>query len=190
VLAAGAAFAAAVMFYLGTTTGVRARRWPLAMLAGGLGFVWVGVKDPGYVAVSGGVTFVAVVVLTRDEALRPRRSIRWTAPRVGVAVAGGLVLAAVSVSYGALHPLALNTTSMSGPNIVLRHGVSRPVPLLLENRGPLAARVVGIRVDGAPAPAIRRAVVSHEGPLCACPTSRAPSPASGCGAAAAPRSSS
>ncbi len=152
-LAAGIVVASCVAFYMESRTGVRPRRWPLALVAVAVGWLPVTGGARGLLAVSGTVAFVAIVFTARRWALAERRPLHWTRPAALATLAAGLLLAAVSVSYGALHPLTAEGAA-NGPhghwNVALKDGRSGPVTLSLRNRGPLNARIVGVSVPGAP----------------------------------------
>jgi hypothetical protein len=155
-LAAGFLFSAVVFVYLGLATGVRARRWPLALLAGAIGFVPVGSPDPGYLVVSGWLAFIAVVLLTRHEALRARRPIRWSPALAAIAAAGTVAVTATSLSYGLLNPLTLTMPDGVGPSVNLRDGRSKELAFMLENRGAVSARVLAVSlVEGGPIGVLR-----------------------------------
>jgi hypothetical protein len=154
-LAVAIVVAFCVAFYLTTRTGVRPRRWPLALVAVTVGWLPVTGGARGLLAVSGTVAFVAIVFTARRWALAERRPLRWSRPVAVAILVAGLALAAVSVSYGALHPLTAK--SANGRTVALKHGHSGRVAVTLENRGPLDARILGVSVPGAPGLRVERA---------------------------------
>jgi hypothetical protein len=154
-LAAGLVVAFCVAFYMESRTGVRPRRWPLTVVAIAVGWLPVTGGAPGLLAVSGTVAFVAIVFTARRWALAERRPLHWARPVALAVLVAGLTLAAVSVSYGALHPLTAQ--SADGGTVALKHGHSRRVLVSLENQGPLDARVLGVSIPRAPGLRVDRA---------------------------------
>lgn len=167
-LAVGAAFAATTTFYLYQGTGVRSRRWPLALIAASVG--WFAAPRHGLVAISGGTAFVVVVIAAHHWSTAARRPINWTRPLVAVATVAVLGLAAVSLSYSALHPLAAFSTEPAG--LALRNGRSPMFMLDLENGGPLDTRVeaIALPVTGRPPDQLRLAGVEIDSGLREAPT--------------------
>jgi hypothetical protein len=72
----------------------------------------------------------------------------WSRPLLAALAGAVAVLAAVSVSYGMLHPLAASSETYP-PSTRLRDGRSERLYFALENRGPAAAHILDIALaDG------------------------------------------
>jgi hypothetical protein len=133
----GAVFAAGVEAFTGGWTGVRGRRLPIAVVAAAVGWIPVNGEREGLLAVSGLAGFLAVLWVARQYSVVERRRIRWTRPRVALIAAGVLALAAVSLSYGTLHPLTAGGPDRIAPGefgFWLRN----------EGRGPVRVRSIEI----------------------------------------------
>jgi hypothetical protein len=99
---------------------------------------------------SGGAAFAAVVIAARWWSIVPRRRMPWSRTLLAALAITGVALGAVSVSYGALHPLAISDNGAM--TATLRHGRSERLRLDVENRGPLPARVERIAIADDPQP--------------------------------------
>lgn len=126
-----------------------------------VGFIWVGSPRPGYLAVSGGLAFVAVVLAARHESQHERRRFAWSPLRVGLVAVASLGLTGISLAYGQLHPLVLNVPKPNPP-VQLRGGRSAELSVRLENRAALPARVLGVALVGAPGLTVARAETDSE----------------------------
>jgi len=159
--------AAGIALYVGFRVERPVARWPLALCAVLVG--WMPVTQgsrPGLLGVSGGAAFLAMWWATHRVAEMPRPAppvARRTAAVLATALA--LALGAVSVSYAALHPV---TGRPWDGSVTLVAGRSDRVPVELENRGPLAARVLGISLVDAPF--LRIARLERDGPRTSGPT--------------------
>jgi hypothetical protein len=143
-LCVGFAFAAATSMYLERWTGVRAQRWPLALVAATVGW-FAGVRH-GVVVISGSAALVAVVIAAHHWSTIPRRSIAWSrARRCGLAVAV-LGLGTTSLAYGALHPLV--AAGGGDAAVVLTHGRSPMVIVDLADGGPLDVHMLAVSIGG------------------------------------------
>lgn len=168
-LLAVALVAGGVGFYVGSRTGRRTARWPLALCALLVG--WIPVAQGGHaglLGVGGGFMFLAMWWTTRTTAKMPRPTLPGNR-RVLVAIAAVLAvgLVAVTLSYAVLHPvraeIATTPTSVS-----LRDGVSERLPLDLHNEGPLSVRILGLSLHDAPRLRVTR--LEREGPRTEGPT--------------------
>lgn len=152
-LGVGFMFSAAAAFHLEVVTGVRAPRWPVALIA----------AVAGLVDISTGVAFIAVVWAARRWSLSERSPMRWSPIKRAIAVAVALTLTAGSLSYGALHPL---TTLDLGPPesaITLRDGRSQELHLLFASTSPFSARLDGIELVDVERLRVARAQADSEG---------------------------
>lgn len=147
-LLAGFLFAMAAGHLLQLRTGVAPRRWPLALLAAGVGWIPVVGDRPGLIGASGGLAFAVMVVATRSVALRPRPAPALSrAVLAALAAAAVLVAAATSFSYGALHPLTARNSD--AVNDTLREGRG-DLLFTIANEGPRPARILGVRPADSP----------------------------------------
>jgi hypothetical protein len=154
-LATSFVFAGITCWYLTERNGVHARRWPLALVATIVGWLPFHDGDAGLVAVSGGGAFCIVVIAAHHSSATERRPMPWSRRLVAALAAAVVVLGAVSVAYGALHPLVLTSASFAPsvgvdpPTLKLRDGRPERLTFSLENRGPAAARVLAVALaDG------------------------------------------
>ena len=83
-LAVGFVFAGTTCWYLTQKTGVHARRWPLALVAAAVGWFPLDGEQHGFVLLSGGAAFAAVVVAARGLSLAERRPTPWSRQLVAV----------------------------------------------------------------------------------------------------------
>lgn len=105
-LAVGFVFAGTTCWYLTQKTGVHARRWPLALVAAAVGWFPLDGEQHGFVLLSGGAAFAAVVVAARGLSLAERRPTPWSRQLVAVLAVLVVALGGASVAYGTLHPLS------------------------------------------------------------------------------------
>jgi hypothetical protein len=167
-LGVGFAFAAATGMYLDARTGVRSRRWPLAIVAAAVGW-FAGVRH-GLVVVSGSAALVAVVIAAHHWSTAARRAAAaWPRPMAVAVALAVLGLGLASVSYSALHPLVGFDDGSAA--VRLSHGRSGIVPVDLASGGPLDARVSAIGLGpGGGSTGLRLAAVEVDSGLTSAPT--------------------
>jgi hypothetical protein len=144
-LAVGFLFAGVTCWYLTQRNGVHARRWPLALVAAAVGWVPLTGEGHGLLVTSGGAAFVVLVIAARAWSATERRPMPWSRALLAGILAASVALVAVSASYGTLHPLAMQYGGYP-PAVKLRKGRSAAVDFALQNHGPAAARVLGLRL--------------------------------------------
>jgi hypothetical protein len=150
-LACGFVVSTAIGWYVQQRTGEPPARWPLALALAVVG--WLPMFQGGFLAVSGGGAFVVAVLGTRYCATRKRVRMPWTRGRVALAVTAGLLLAATSGSFGALHPLRVPGVA---EGVALHHGRGA-VGLPLENHALGGATVLRVSLVDTPGLVLARA---------------------------------
>jgi hypothetical protein len=162
----GGVVAAGIGFYVGSRTGRRTARWPIALCATLVG--WIPITQGGHnglLGVSGGLAFLAMWWTTRktSEMARPELPTK-THQRIAVAAAatGTLTLAAVSLAYGTLHPIRADFSSVPATAATLHGGKTDRFPVTIYNQGPLPVRILAVSLS--PTPDLRLARVELLGP--------------------------
>jgi uncharacterized membrane protein YjjB (DUF3815 family) len=148
-LAVGFVFAGTTSWYLTQKTGVHPRRWPLALLAATVGWFPLDGEQHGFLLVSGGAAFAAVVIAARSLSLTERRPTPWSRSLVAALAAVVIVLGGVSVSYGTLHPLSGGNAGETSLTTLRAKGPTE-LTFALENQGLASVRIHELRLVGAP----------------------------------------
>lgn len=155
-LAVGFVFAGLTCWYLTLCNGVHSRRWPLVLVAAAVGWVPLNGDLHGLLVMSGPAAFCVLVIAARAWSATERRPMPWSKALLAGILTASFALVAISVSYGTLHPLAMQYGGYPLA-VKLREGRSAPLDFALQNRGPAAARVMsfglvdagGLRLAGA-----------------------------------------
>jgi hypothetical protein len=151
-LAGAGLVAGCIGFYVHSSTGRPAARWPILLCAAVVGWAPIaGGRHTGLLGVSSGLGFLLMWWTTHQAAAMPRPRLPATHRRpiaVGVGV-GLLSLVAASLSYSVLHPIRVGYDGDPG-SASLHGGVSDLVPFQVYNDGPLAARLLAVTVPGDP----------------------------------------
>jgi hypothetical protein len=148
-LAVGFVFAGTTCWYLTQKTGVHPRRWPLALVAAAVGWFPLDGEQHGFLLLSGGAAFAAVVIAARSLSLTERRPTPWSRPlvrgpgddRPRARRRVGLLRHAAPAVGGQRRRARLDDVASQGPT---------ELTFALENQGLASVRIRELRLVGAP----------------------------------------
>lgn len=131
--------------------------WPVAVVAAVFGWLPIASGARALVPVDWLIAFAAMVAIVR---LAPPPSGRR--PGVRVLAPAALALAAVSMTYGALHPLSLDDVAGASAPARRADRLVR-VPVALANGGPVGVEVLSVAVESPQGAVLRRLEVPRDG---------------------------